>query len=168
VACFSFEDLRASVMGAADCLVIGQRCNVVCVDSTPSLSTHELSWLRRFIAFVDAMCELHVTVVLLLLQTKTNNENDNVIDDVFKSKDNEDKQSCQQDGVFAFDRTRSPLQEMSSPKCLASQWAGGGGGGGAKQQQRQPGGGVPLPLPSHQITLCVQTSNKLTFHSNPD
>jgi hypothetical protein len=168
-------------MGAADCLVIGQRCNVVCVDSTPSLSTHELSWLRRFIAFVDAMHELHVTVVLLLLQTKTNDENDNVIDDVFKFKDNEDKRFYQQDGVFAFDGTRSPSQETSSPKCLASQWAGGGGGGGGgggakqqrqqqqqQQQQRQPGGGVPLPLPSHQITLHVQTSNELTFHSKLD
>jgi hypothetical protein len=37
-----------------------------------------------------------------------------------------------------------------------------------QQQQQQPGGGVPLPLPSHQITLYVQTSNKLTFHSNLD
>jgi hypothetical protein len=27
-----------------------------------------------------------------------------------------------------------------------------------QQQQQQPGGGVPLPLPSHQITLNVQTS----------
>jgi hypothetical protein len=149
---------------------------MVFVDSTPSPSMHELSWLRRFVTFVDAICELHVTVVLLLLQTKTNDENDNVIDDIFKFKDNEDKQSHQQDGVFAFDRTRSPLQEMSSPKHLASQWAGGGGGGGGggakqqqqQQQQQQPGGGVPLPLPSHQIALYAQTSNELTFHSNLD
>jgi hypothetical protein len=114
-----------------------------------------------------------VTVVLLLLQTKTTN-NDIVIDDIFTLNDNEGKQSYQQDEVFAFDRTRSRLQEMSSPKYLASQWVGGGGGGGGggakqqQQQQQQPGGGVPLPLPSHQITLYVQTSNKLTFHSNLD
>jgi hypothetical protein len=138
----------------------------------PSPLTHELSWLRRFVAFVDATCELHVTVVLLLLQTKANDENDNIIDDIFKFKDNEDKQSHQQDGVFAFDRTRSPLQETLSPKCLASQWVGGGGGGGggAKQrrQRQQPGGGVPPPLPSHQIALHARTSNELTFHSNLD
>jgi predicted ATPase len=153
VARFSFEDLCASALGAADYLVIGQHYNTVFVDSIPSLSIHELNWLRRFITFIDTMYELHVTVVLLLLQTKATN-NDNVIDDIFTLKDNEDKQSYQQDEVFAFDRTRSRLQEMSSPKYLASQWVGGGGG--AKQQQS--GGGVPRPLPSHQTTLNVQTS----------
>jgi protein AFG1 len=132
VARFSFEDLCTKALGAADYLVVGQHYHTVFVDSIPKLSINELNWLRRFITFIDTMYELHVKV---LLQTNATS-----IDGIFTLED--DKQSYQQDEVFAFDRTRSRLEEMSSPKYLASQWAG------AKQ---------PVP-PSHQITLNVQSS----------
>ena len=132
VARFSFEDLCTKALGAADYLVVGQHYHTVFVDSIPKLSINELNWLRRFITFIDSMYELNVKV---LLQTNCMS-----IDDIFTLED--DKQSYQQDEVFAFDRTRSRLEEMSSPKyLLASQWAG------AKQ-----------PVPQSHQTLNVQTS----------
>jgi protein AFG1 len=131
VARFSFEDLCTKALGAADYLVVGKHYHTVFVDSIPKLSINELNWLRRFITFIDTMYESHVKV---LLQTNATS-----IDNIFTLED--DKSSYQQDEVFAFDRTRSRLEEMASPKYLASQWDG------AKQ-----------PLQPARQTLNVETS----------
>mmetsp|Transcript_24514 Transcript_24514/g.43017 ORF Transcript_24514/g.43017 Transcript_24514/m.43017 type:complete len:86 (+) Transcript_24514:58-315(+) len=55
--------------------------------------------------------------VRLLLQTTVDS-----VEKVFVVEG--DKQSYSQDEVFAFDRTRSRLEEMSSAKYLTSKWLG--------------------------------------------
>ena len=111
VARFSFEDLCTKALGAADYLVIGQHFHTVFLDKIPILSKNEVNWVRRFIVFVDSMYESHVKLVL---HAKTEPEG------IFQV-DLEDA-SC--DEVFAFDRTRSRLEEMRSQEYLQKRWAG--------------------------------------------
>jgi protein AFG1 len=113
VCMFSFEDLCQKALGAADYLVIGQQFSTVIVYGIPKMTVNEINWLRRFITFVDSMYEWKVR---LLLQTNADS-----VEEIFQV---EDKESHQQDEVFAFDRTRSRLGEMSSTKYLSSQWLG--------------------------------------------
>jgi len=110
---FSFEDLCQKALGAADYLVIGQHFSTVFVHGIPKMTVHEINWLRRFITFVDSMYEWKVRV---LLQTNAGS-----IEEIFQV---DDKESYQQDEVFAFDRTYSRLGEMSSTQYLSSQWLG--------------------------------------------
>lgn len=112
---FSFEDLCQKALGAADYLVIGQHFSTVFVHGVPKMTVNEINWLRRFITFVDSMYEWKVRVLL-----QTNVES---IERIFVVED--DKESYQQDEVFAFDRTYSRLGEMSSTQYLSSQWLGG-------------------------------------------
>jgi len=114
---FSFEDLCQKALGAADYLVIGQHFSTIFVHGIPKMTVHEINWLRRFITFVDSMYEWKVRV---LLQTNADS-----IQDIFQV---DDKESYQQDEVFAFDRTYSRLGEMSSTQYLSSQWLGGDSG----------------------------------------
>ena len=113
VCMFSFEDLCQKALGAADYLVIGQQFSTVIVYGIPKMTVNEINWLRRFITFVDSMYEWKVRI---LLQTNADS-----VEEIFQV---EDKESFQQDEVFAFDRTRSRLGEMSSTKYLSSQWLG--------------------------------------------
>ncbi|OEU15914.1 AFG1-family ATPase, partial [Fragilariopsis cylindrus CCMP1102] len=107
VCMFSFEDLCQKALGAADYLVIGQQFSTVIVYGIPKMTVNEINWLRRFITFVDSMYEWKVRI---LLQTNADS-----VEEIFQV---EDKESFQQDEVFAFDRTRSRLGEMSSTKYL--------------------------------------------------
>jgi hypothetical protein len=59
------------------------------------------------------MYELKVTLILHTYATS--------IDDIFVL---DDKENYSQDEVFAFDRTRSRLEEMASKKYLSSPWIG--------------------------------------------
>lgn len=113
VAEFSFDDLCRKAMGAADYLVIAENYQTVFCHSIPKLTIHHVNWLRRFITFVDTLYEFKVK---LILHTKGTS-----IDDIFVV---ENKQDYSQDEVFAFDRTRSRLEEMSSKKYLSSTWLG--------------------------------------------
>jgi predicted ATPase len=111
---FTFDDLCKKALGAADYLVVGQQYHTVFVDGIPKMTVHELNWLRRFITFVDTMYELRVTLIIWNYP--------NSIYEIFHVKN---KEEYTQDEVFAFDRTLSRLEEMSSPKYLQSQWLGG-------------------------------------------
>lgn len=113
VAHFSFKDLCEKAMGAADYLVIGQNFETVFCHSIPKLTIDHVNWLRRFITFVDSMYELKVTLVL-----QTDAES---IDDIFVV---ENKADYTQDEVFAFDRSRSRLEEMASKDYLSQKWVG--------------------------------------------
>jgi len=117
IAYFEFADLCQKAMGAADYLVIANNFSTVFCHNVPKLTINELNWLRRFITFVDTMYELKVTLILHTAQPI------DTIQDMFSVEG--DKQSYSQDEVFAFDRTLSRLEEMSSPKYLKSQWLGG-------------------------------------------
>jgi peroxisome-assembly ATPase len=148
----TFEDACQKAMGAADYLVIGQYFHTVFVENIPgNLTLNEMNWIRRFIIFVDAMYESHVK---LILQTKT------PISEIFTPSTSPAKQDHQQqeqhlqvaasavvasrkdkaashyDEVFAFDRTLSRLQEMSSQTYLQKRWKGGRVSSSPPRQQR--------------------------------
>jgi predicted ATPase len=111
VARFAFEDLCTKALGAADYLVIGQNFHTVFVDRIPTMSRNEVNWVRRFIIFVDSMYECHVK---LIIHAKTEP------DGIFQV----DLADADCDEVFAFDRTRSRLEEMRSQQYLQKRWAG--------------------------------------------
>jgi protein AFG1 len=111
VARFAFEDLCTKALGAADYLVIGQNFHTVFVDRIPTMSRNEVNWVRRFIIFVDSMYECHVK---LIIHAKTEP------DGIFQV----DLADAACDEVFAFDRTRSRLEEMRSQQYLQKRWAG--------------------------------------------
>ena len=111
---FTFDELCKQALGAADYLVVGQQYHTVFVDGIPKMTVNELNWLRRFITFVDTMYEMRVTVIIWNYPSS--------IYEIFQVKN---KEEYTQDEVFAFDRTLSRLEEMSSPQYLQSQWLGG-------------------------------------------
>eukprot|EP00591_Stephanopyxis_turris_P002817 CAMPEP_0195523986 /NCGR_PEP_ID=MMETSP0794_2-20130614/23538_1 /TAXON_ID=515487 /ORGANISM="Stephanopyxis turris, Strain CCMP 815" /LENGTH=447 /DNA_ID=CAMNT_0040654111 /DNA_START=350 /DNA_END=1693 /DNA_ORIENTATION=+ len=113
VARFSFDDLCRVPMGAADYLAVGEKFHTVFVDRVPSLSMNDVNVVRRFIVFVDSMYECHVKLIV-----HTN--------DAAKPKDifQVDLDSQVSDESFAFDRTRSRLDEMGSEAYLKRRWAG--------------------------------------------
>lgn len=112
---FNFEDLCQKALGAADYLVIGQHFHTVFVQNVPVMSLTEVNWMRRFITFVDSMYESRVKLVLHtqapVPTLVTTNDDD-------KTKHDE---------LFAFDRTVSRLEEMSSLKYLQKRWVAGAG-----------------------------------------
>jgi predicted ATPase len=111
VARFSFDDLCRRARGAADYLIIGENFHTVFVEDVPALSMNDINLVRRFIVFVDAMYECHVKLILHAA-TKP--------DKIFKV----DLDNTHCDEAFAFDRTRSRLQEMGSDEYLKSRWNG--------------------------------------------
>jgi peroxisome-assembly ATPase len=111
VARFTFEDLCTKALGAADYLVIGQNFHTVFVDKVPTMTRTEVNWVRRFIIFVDSMYESQVKLII-----HANTEPDGI----FQVDLNDT--AC--DEVFAFDRTRSRLEEMRSQKYLQKRWVG--------------------------------------------
>ena len=111
IARFTFEDLCQKALGAADYLVIGQHFHTVFVDMVPQLTMDQLNWVRRFITFVDSMYECHVK---LILHAATDGAS------IFQRA----RADTDHDEVFAFDRTLSRLEEMSSQKYLQTPWTG--------------------------------------------
>lgn len=109
VARFNFEDLCQKALGAADYLVIGQHFHTVFVENIPIMGLNELNWVRRFITFVDSMYESNVK---LILHAKT------PADEIFQPDTKTDH-----DEVFAFGRTLSRLDEMSSETYLRKRWS---------------------------------------------
>ena len=106
---FTFEDLCQKALGAADYLVIGHHFHTVFVEGIPKLGINEINWVRRFIVFVDAMYESHVKLVVLAKGQP---------EELFTV----DLENKNHDEVFAFDRTRSRLEEMRSTAYLTKRW----------------------------------------------
>jgi peroxisome-assembly ATPase len=113
IARFSFPDLCQAALGAADYLLIGQHFHTVVVDQIPALTVNEVNWLRRFITFVDACYENQVK---LILHAQTSPTPRQILDS--------SSSTTAFDEVFAFDRTCSRLEEMSSIQYLQKKWAG--------------------------------------------
>lgn len=109
VARFNFEDLCQKALGAADYLVIGQHFHTVFVENIPNMGLDQLNWVRRFITFVDSMYESNVK---LILHAKT------AAHGIFQPDT-----KTEHDEVFAFDRTLSRLEEMSSETYLKKRWS---------------------------------------------
>jgi predicted ATPase len=107
IARFQFEDLCQKALGAADYLIIGQHFHTVFVENIPVLNLTQLNWVRRFITFVDSMYECNCK---LILHAKTDAKR------IFQPEE-----KTQDDEVFAFERTVSRLEEMSSCAYLVKQ-----------------------------------------------
>lgn len=105
---FTFEDLCQKALGAADYLLLGQHFHTVFVEQIPILKLEHVNWVRRFIIFVDSMYESNCK---LILHAKT------APADIFQPGTD----SGAHEEVFAFDRTVSRLQEMSSQTYLKKQ-----------------------------------------------
>jgi protein AFG1 len=111
VAKFSFEDLCKKATGAADYLAIGEHFHTIFLYDVPKLSMHEVNLVRRMITFVDAMYECHVKVIIHA-EAKPS--------ELFQV----DLENKATDEAFAFDRTRSRLDEMRSESYLKKKWVG--------------------------------------------
>jgi hypothetical protein len=159
VAYFEFADLCQKAMGAADYLVIASNFSTVFCHNIPKMTVNELNWLRRFITFVDTMYELKVTLILHTAQPVES------IKDIFSVEG--DKHSYSQDEVFAFDRTLSRLEEMSSPKYLKSQWQGGSKKRRlqAKNIYKSSASWTILDVPNHENEAVTTT---LSLHPSLD
>jgi protein AFG1 len=105
---FTFEDLCQKALGAADYLLLGQHFHTVFLEQIPILKLEHVNWVRRFIIFVDSMYECNCK---LILHAKT------APVDIFQP--GAEAESI--DEVFAFHRTVSRLQEMSSQTYLLKQ-----------------------------------------------
>ncbi len=115
VARFSFDDLCRQARGAADYLIIGDQFHTVFIEDVPSLTMNDINLVRRFIIFVDSMYECQVK---LIIHAATGPN------EIFKV--DLENEFC--DEAFAFDRTRSRLEEMGSDEYLKRRWVGSAGG----------------------------------------
>jgi len=113
IARFSFYDLCGTAKGAADYLAIGEHYHTLFIDDVPRLKFHEVNLVRRWITLVDALYECHVKLVL---HTSAWTE----VEDMFMV----DLENEHCDEVFAFDRTRSRMEEMRSEGYLRKKWVG--------------------------------------------
>ena len=104
IARFTFCQLCSTAKGAADYLATGDRFHTVFVDDVPKLKFNEVNLVRRWITFIDSMYECHVRLIIL---AKTEPEEMFEVD-----------LDSQYDEVFAFDRTRSRMEEMRSDVYL--------------------------------------------------
>ena len=104
IARFTFCQLCSTAKGAADYLAIGDRFHTVFVDDVPKLKFNEVNLVRRWITFIDSMYECHVRLIIL---AKSQPEEMFEVD-----------LDSQYDEVFAFDRTRSRMEEMRSEVYL--------------------------------------------------
>jgi predicted ATPase len=111
IARFSFHELCGKAKGAADYLAIGERFHTVFIENVPKLHYHEVNLVRRWITLIDALYENHVKLVI---QAETSP------DQMFQV----DLENEHCDEVFAFDRTRSRLEEMRSENYLRKKWRG--------------------------------------------
>mmetsp|Transcript_53353 Transcript_53353/g.62311 ORF Transcript_53353/g.62311 Transcript_53353/m.62311 type:complete len:512 (-) Transcript_53353:201-1736(-) len=112
VARFSFDDLCRNPLGAEDYLTIGDNFHTVFISDIPALTMKDINLVRRLILFVDSMYECHVKLIVHAATTP---------DGMFKV----DLKNRTHDEVFAFDRTRSRLEEMGSVEYLKKRWLGG-------------------------------------------
>jgi predicted ATPase len=105
VARFTFDELCKTASGAADYLIIGEHFHTIFIQDIPKLTMTHLNLVRRFIILIDAMYECHVK---LIVHAATPPQG------IFQVDLNDP--FC--DEVFAFDRTRSRLEEMGSKAYL--------------------------------------------------
>lgn len=110
VARFSFDDLCRMPKGAADYLTIGEMYHTIFIDDVPTLKSNEVNLVRRWITLIDVMYECNVRVIIHATSDPAN---------IFQV----DLNSVTDEG-FAFDRTRSRMEEMRSNLYLTKRWVG--------------------------------------------
>lgn len=101
VARFSFTDLCAKALGAADYAAIAQEYTTVLLDDIPQLSPEKRNEAKRFVTLIDTFYEHKVKLVCSAAASP-------------------DKLYPSGDGSFEFARTASRLMEMQSESYLAA------------------------------------------------
>ncbi|MGB1088946.1 MAG: AFG1/ZapE family ATPase, partial [Alphaproteobacteria bacterium] len=99
VARFTFEELCARPLGAADYLAIAQTFHTVVLDNIPALSPAKRNEAKRFVTLIDALYEKRVKLICSA---------DAPVESLYP----------QGDGAFEFERTASRLMEMQSADYL--------------------------------------------------
>ncbi|HAQ34898.1 MAG: cell division protein ZapE [Maricaulis sp.] len=101
VARFTFAELCARPLGAADYLAIAARFHAVLLDGVPQLSPDKRNEAKRFVTLIDALYESKTKLVM-------------------SAEAEPDALYPEGDGAFEFERTESRLMEMRSEKYLAA------------------------------------------------
>jgi cell division protein ZapE len=99
VARFTFQDLCAQPLGAADYLALGRRFHSIVLDDVPLLTPDRRNEARRFMTLIDALYESRVMLFLAAAAPAT---------ELYPAGD----------GAFEFQRTVSRLMEMQSADWL--------------------------------------------------
>jgi cell division protein ZapE len=102
VARFTFEELCAKPLGAADYLAIAHHYHTVLIDRVPQMGHEQKNWAARFVTLVDAFYEAKTKLVMSAGAQP---------DELYTAKD----------GAFEFQRTASRLHEMRSADYLAAE-----------------------------------------------
>jgi cell division protein ZapE len=97
---FSFADLCAKPLGAADFIAIAEHCHTVIVSDIPRLSRERRNEAMRFVTLIDALYEHKVKLICSAAAMPA-------------------QLYTQGDGAFEFERTVSRLMEMQSRDYLA-------------------------------------------------
>ncbi|CEF61731.1 Lactation elevated protein 1 [Strongyloides ratti] len=127
VADFSFEDLCIKPLGAMDYLVLANTFHSIIIRNVPQFNETLISECRRFITMIDTFYDQKVRVIisadvilddLFKLNQKNHTLSDSqrfLMDDLqIKDKDKSVNIFTGAEELFAFDRTKSRLIEMSS------------------------------------------------------
>jgi cell division protein ZapE len=101
VARFSFEELCARPLGAADYLALARRYHTLLVDDVPLLTPDRRNEAARFVTLVDALYEARTKLVMSAAAEP---------DGLYPAGD----------GAFEFQRTASRLHEMRSADYLSA------------------------------------------------
>ncbi len=102
VARFTFAELCARPLGAADYLAIARNFHTVLIENVPLLSMEKRNEAARFVTLIDALYESKTKLVISAAAEP---------DDLYPAGD----------GAFEFERTASRLHEMRSDDYLAAE-----------------------------------------------
>ncbi len=97
---FSFDDLCAKPLGAADYLALAERFHTILIDAIPAMGPEKRNEAKRFVTLIDALYENGVNLVASADAGPT---------DLYPDGD----------GAFEFERTASRLIEMQSADYIA-------------------------------------------------
>ncbi|MAC89973.1 cell division protein ZapE [Maricaulis sp.] len=102
VARFTFSELCARPLGAADYLAIAERFHTVLLEYVPKLSPDKRNEAKRFVTLIDALYEARAKLVMSADAQPV---------DLYPAGD----------GAFEFERTASRLMEMRTHEYLAAE-----------------------------------------------
>ena len=102
VARFSFEELCAKPLGAADYLSIARHYHTVLIDHVPKMGPDERAWAARFVTLIDVLYDARTKLVM-------------------SAAGQPDELYLAGDQAFEFQRTASRLHEMRSADYLAAE-----------------------------------------------